>query len=672
MQRLGPPLRAVQIRERERRHGSSARAGGDRLAWEAVSCIRSQGERLRGRGQRCATRSAYSTKRAGRSGIARAPMGGRARSARRHAARAEYSARRRRNARQRRRRPPVEWHGRTVASTREGALILPSASAIDGSGRLRGIFLAKDSEEPDGNDDRPRSRATLSHLASGAAAARHGRGRRGGRVRRCWCSARPLLVRYGPEPDVAVAVAASASRLRPRAAQSAPDPAARARCPTACQEALRSVCSRTRLTRAPARCRPRCALRHVLGHPVLAEHVARDLDDDVVGLRAGVVVEARQPLQARRARRQDLDLARRSRRRAACPRPCASPLPCGSAPASRCPGASTASVPDSPQQRSFSATFVPISCVHDLERRVGLHRRVAGVVVHVAHALDAFELHALLHQVLVDVEQAAAREDLVELVLLQLVHARAARHDHGLDVEVVERVGDAVEQHAVVGGDLLALVVIAGRGLRIAAAQVARRQHASARRRGRASPAWRGRPARTAAPSRSPGNRTPRRIPRPTFAGSRMIGTIALSSMSSSARDVRFGRPPGIGLLMKWMTCARDRRLARRSTADGCVCAARRASALREPVARGAARGSRSRSSPSSVSLIVVGIGRVQEQHRRRGAGIEVALALARAGSCASRSTRRRSRCRPGTDSRTCGRRCSGRRRRRTRRSAGG
>jgi hypothetical protein len=35
-----------------------------------------------------------------------------------------------------------------------------------------------------------------------------------------------------------------------------------------------------------------------------------------------------------------------------------------------------------------------------------------------------------------------------------------------------------------------------------------------------------------------------------------MMGTIVLSSMSSSARDVRFGSPPGIGLLMKWMICA--------------------------------------------------------------------------------------------------------------------
>ena len=34
-----------------------------------------------------------------------------------------------------------------------------------------------------------------------------------------------------------------------------------------------------------------------------------------------------------------------------------------------------------------------------------------------------------------------------------------------------------------------------------------------------------------------------------------MMGTIASSSMSSSARAVRLGSPPGIGLLMKWITC---------------------------------------------------------------------------------------------------------------------
>ena len=87
------------------------------------------------------------------------------------------------------------------------------------------------------------------------------------------------------------------------------------------------------------------------------------------------------------------------------------------------------------------------------------------------------EPYPLLHQVLVDVQQPAAREDLVELVLQQLVHAGAAGHDHGLDVHVVQRIGHAVEQHPVLGRDLLTFAGQAGRGLRITAAQIAGRQH---------------------------------------------------------------------------------------------------------------------------------------------------------------------------------------------------
>ena len=76
-----------------------------------------------------------------------------------------------------------------------------------------------------------------------------------------------------------------------------------------------------------------------------------------------------------------------------------------------------------------------------------------------------------------NVEQPAAGEDLVELVLLQLIHAGTAGDDHRLDVEIVQRVGNAVEEHAVVGGDLLPLRRFAGRRLRVAAAQVAGRQY---------------------------------------------------------------------------------------------------------------------------------------------------------------------------------------------------
>ena len=69
-----------------------------------------------------------------------------------------------------------------------------------------------------------------------------------------------------------------------------------------------------------------------------------------------------------------------------------------------------------------------------------------------------------------------------------------------------------------------------------------------------------------------------------------MIGTIASSSMSSSARDVRFGSPPGIGLLMKWMTCALSGGVP--TVAGGrCVCALREAErASRRACARRCAR----------------------------------------------------------------------------------
>ena len=120
--------------------------------------------------------------------------------------------------------------------------------------------------------------------------------------------------------------------------------------------------------------------------------------------------------------------------------------------------------------------------LHRRQRLAQLHRAVARVVEQVARrrgvdAARAAERDALLEQVLVDVDDPAAGEDLLELVALQLVVAGAAADHHGLDVEVVERVGDAVEQHPVVGDDLLGLVEVARAALRVAAAQVAGRQH---------------------------------------------------------------------------------------------------------------------------------------------------------------------------------------------------
>ena len=76
-----------------------------------------------------------------------------------------------------------------------------------------------------------------------------------------------------------------------------------------------------------------------------------------------------------------------------------------------------------------------------------------------------------------NIDDAAAGEYLVKLVALQLVVAGAAAHHHRFNVQVVQRVGHAVKQHAVVGDDLLGLVKLATAALRVAAAQVTRRQH---------------------------------------------------------------------------------------------------------------------------------------------------------------------------------------------------
>ena len=76
-----------------------------------------------------------------------------------------------------------------------------------------------------------------------------------------------------------------------------------------------------------------------------------------------------------------------------------------------------------------------------------------------------------------NVEQPAARKDFFELILQQLIHAGAAGYDHGLDVEVIEGIGHAMEQHAIFGSNCIAFICLPAGGLRITAAQIAWRQH---------------------------------------------------------------------------------------------------------------------------------------------------------------------------------------------------
>ena len=117
-------------------------------------------------------------------------------------------------------------------------------------------------------------------------------------------------------------------------------------------------------------------------------------------------------------------------------------------------------------------------CFHGLHGFLQLHRAVTRVVVQIALAgRIGAQRDIFLKQVLVDVDDAAAGEYFVELVALQLVIASAATDHHGLDVQVVERVGHTVKQHTVVGDDLVSLVKLAAAALRITAAQIAWRQH---------------------------------------------------------------------------------------------------------------------------------------------------------------------------------------------------
>ncbi len=107
---------------------------------------------------------------------------------------------------------------------------------------------------------------------------------------------------------------------------------------------------------------------------------------------------------------------------------------------------------------------------------------------------------------------AAAGESFFKAVFFQLVVAGAAARHHGFDVEVVERVGHAVEEHAVFGGHFFGFGCIAAGHLAGRSQQrYARRQHglhAGVPRRGLGGQAYL---AEQALRSRSRGSKTPLR-----------------------------------------------------------------------------------------------------------------------------------------------------------------
>ena len=67
----------------------------------------------------------------------------------------------------------------------------------------------------------------------------------------------------------------------------------------------------------------------------------------------------------------------------------------------------------------------------------GFNRAVAGVVIQVLLAAHAVEFDAFFEQEFVDVNDAAAGEDVFKTVIGQRVVAGAAAYYHGFDVEVV-------------------------------------------------------------------------------------------------------------------------------------------------------------------------------------------------------------------------------------------
>ena len=76
-----------------------------------------------------------------------------------------------------------------------------------------------------------------------------------------------------------------------------------------------------------------------------------------------------------------------------------------------------------------------------------------------------------------DINDSATRENLFKLIACQLVITSATRNNHCLDIQVIERVGHAMEKHAVVRDDLVCFIKITRTSLRITTAQITWRQN---------------------------------------------------------------------------------------------------------------------------------------------------------------------------------------------------
>ena len=98
-------------------------------------------------------------------------------------------------------------------------------------------------------------------------------------------------------------------------------------------------------------------------------------------------------------------------------------------------------------------------------------------MVQVGTCVGLAQAHVFFQQILVDIDDATAREYLLELVALQLVVTGAAAHHHGANVQIVQGVGNPMKQHPVVSDDLVSTVKLPRTALRITTTQVTRWQH---------------------------------------------------------------------------------------------------------------------------------------------------------------------------------------------------
>ncbi len=99
------------------------------------------------------------------------------------------------------------------------------------------------------------------------------------------------------------------------------------------------------------------------------------------------------------------------------------------------------------------------------------------IVIHVSHAFSAFQLDTFFQQELMDINDSATRENLFKLVARQLVITSATRNNDCLDVQVIQRVGHAMEKYAIVRDDLVCFIKVTRTSLRVTAAQIAWRQN---------------------------------------------------------------------------------------------------------------------------------------------------------------------------------------------------